>query len=86
MGNKPKSNDKNPAKDRCGTPSYALTPLLPYLPKDWIIWESATGEGLLADALEINGYKVIRGDILTGQNYFAYEPETYDCQVTNTPF
>jgi hypothetical protein len=86
MPSKPKNNRKDPVADRCGTPSYAVTPLLPYLPKDWVLWESASGEGLLVDALETNGYQVISGDILTGQNYFAYEPENYDCQVTNVPF
>jgi len=88
VATKPKSNDKNPQKDKCGTPSYALTPLLPYIPKDWIVWESASGEGLLADALEINGYQVIRSDILTGQNYFDDRnlPSHYDIQITNVPF
>lgn len=82
----PQTNDKNPAKDRCQTPSYALTPLLRFLPTDKLIWESAAGEGLLVDALELNGYKVVSSELERGQDYFLYQPDQWDIQVTNVPF
>lgn len=73
--------------DACQTPAYALDPLLPYLPREWVIWEPACGEGLLEDALYDSGFgTVVSGDILTGQNFFDYEPERWDCLITNPPY
>jgi len=37
--------------DEFQTPKYALDPLLPFLKKDWIIWECAWGKGSLAKHL-----------------------------------
>lgn len=92
---KPKRNDKDPARDRCQTPDYAVEPLLPYLyrlqaklGRQLVVWEPAAGEGLLVGYLQQAGFAVISGDILTGQDYFnpRSEPEQYDVQVTNVPF
>lgn len=75
--------------DACQTPAYALDPLLPYLPREWVIWEPACGEGLLVEALYDSGYRenqVVSSDILSGQNFFEYEPDNWDCLITNPPF
>ena len=72
--------------DACQTPAYAIDPLLPYLPGDWTIWEPACGENFLVDALYDANRKVTTGDILTGQNFFEYQPDTWDCQITNPPY
>lgn len=81
-----KAEESNP-RDRCQTPEYALDPLIPFLRSDWALWEAAAGEGLLVQHLHTAGFPhVIAGDILTGQNYFAYEPDAWDAQVTNPPF
>lgn len=59
------SAENMPEKDRCGTPPYALEPLLPFMDRDTIIWESASGEGLLVNALRRKGYdRIIYSDIL----------------------
>ena len=68
------------------TPPEALLPLYPYLKKDWVIWECGCGEGNLVRAFEEKGHKVIGTDILTGQDFLEYEPERYDCIVTNPPY
>lgn len=74
-------------QDLCQTPPYALDPLLPYLSNEWTIWEPACGEGLLVEGLYDSGIKsVVSGDIQTGQNFFEYTPEYWDCLVTNPPF
>lgn len=88
MARKPKNNDKNPARDACQTPSYALDLLIPYLKRDDIVWESAAGEGLLSDALGRYVKRVIGTDLLTGQNYFdnLHVPYHYTVQITNPPF
>lgn len=72
--------------DACQTPAYAVDPLLPYLPEGLNVWEPACGEGLLEDALIDSGFSVVSGDILTGQNFFDYEPDRWDCLVTNPPY
>jgi hypothetical protein len=69
------------------TPPEALTPLLPYLPKGWTIWEPAAGKGYLASALRGAGYRVIASDILTGQDFLRWQPaEPWDAIVTNPPY
>jgi hypothetical protein len=75
--------------DACQTPAYALDPLLPYLKREWAIWEAAAGEHRLVEALYDAGYSeanVIPSDLLTGQNFFEYEPDNWDCLVTNPPY
>jgi hypothetical protein len=73
--------------DACQTPAYALDPLLPYLDRNWTVWEPASGEGLLVEGLYDRGFSdVIGTDLLTGLNFFEFEPPTWDCLVTNPPF
>lgn len=70
--------------DRCQTPSYALDPILPYL--SGTVWECAAGEGSLSMALVKAGFKVVASDILRGQDFFRWQPESFDCIVTNPPY
>jgi hypothetical protein len=73
--------------DACQTPAHAIDPLLPYLPRNWVVWEPAAGEGNLVEALFDSGFsQVVASDILTGQNFFEFEPEEWDCLVTNPPY
>lgn len=83
---KPKQNYKPDERDNCQTPHYALDPLLPCLKSSWRIWESAAGERNIVSKLCQSGFDVIGTDILTGQDFFSYEPAIWDCQVTNPPF
>ena len=82
------SNEYEPQGfDLCQTPPYALDPLWPHLDGIQTIWEPACGEGYLADTLSTTGFKVLRTDLLTGQNFFEYQPEEgWDCLITNPPF
>lgn len=77
---------KQGSRDDYQTPPIALTPLLPHLKKNWIIWECAAGEGSLVKALRKEGYKVIATDIHSGKDFLNYEPRDYDCIITNPPF
>jgi hypothetical protein len=75
--------------DACQTPAYAIDPLLPYLDVDWVIWEPAAGENNLVEALYDSNYdtdQVVISDILTGQNFFEFKPEYWDCLITNPPY
>jgi hypothetical protein len=88
---KPKTNrvgDKDVSNgfDRCQTPEYAVAPLLPYMPTGGTVWECACGDGNIAGFLERQGFGVERSDLLTGQNFFDYEPARWDRIVTNPPY
>lgn len=68
------------------TPPYALEPLLPYLKKDWVIWECAAGKGNLTNELRRGGYDVVDTDILGGFDFLTNKPIVFDAIVTNPPF
>ena len=77
---------KKGSPDDFQTPPEALVPLLPFLKKDWTIWECASGKGNLSNYLKKQGFKVISTDILTGKDFLSYEPKQYDCIITNPPY
>lgn len=91
---KPKINRKGETGksnkyDQCQTPEYALTPLLSALTTDKGIWESAAGEyQFITNFLYKKGFYVISTDLLYSNHYdfFSYEPEEWDIQVTNPPY
>jgi len=68
------------------TPGYAIEPLIPFLKKDWIIWECACGKGNLVNAFKKRGFKVIGTDILDGKDFLKWQPDKFDCIVTNPPY
>lgn len=56
------------------TPPKALKPLLPYLKKDWTIWECAAGKGNLSNELKRLGFEVIATDILDHFDFLTNKP------------
>lgn len=68
------------------TPAEALKPLLPYLNKEWVIWECAEGKGNLTKALREEGFSVIGTDILSSKDFLIWQPEKFDCIITNPPY
>lgn len=85
---KPKLNLTGiPERDECQTPPYAVLPLVPYIPKEWIIWECASGEGWLAQALRyLTGCSVIETDLIRGMDFFKTNLQSTDIMITNVPF
>ena len=81
---------KTPARkgspDDFQTPPVALLPLLPYLDKHWTIWECASGQGLLSATLCHHGFNVVSSDILMEQDFRMWQPENWDCIITNPPY
>lgn len=83
-----KSNSKVSIRDEAQTPPYALLPLLPYIPRNFIIWESASSKyGFLGEAI-----RVLRGNVvietgmeLDGTDYLKSRP-LGDMQITNPPY
>ena len=53
-----------------------------FIPKDKIIWESAYCNGSSGEIWKELGYNVIHEN----KDYFNWEPENYDIQITNPPF
>lgn len=81
----------NGRPDNFQTPREALNTLLPFLKKDWQIWECAWGKGNLYRFLTESGFKVLgtdkngeaghKLDFLTDTMSFPF-----DCIVTNPPY
>jgi hypothetical protein len=69
--------------DELYTPEYAVSPLLPYLPKNKVIWECAWGTGELADHLRKAGYRVVGN---AKMDFLQEQPHRWDIIVTNPPF
>jgi len=78
----PNKNKDLENNDECYTPEYAIIPLLPYLKKEWKIWDCAFGSGRLAENFKKNGFEIIGNDNL---NFFD---ENLDCDFicTNPPY
>jgi len=68
------------------TPAYAIKPLLPYIPKEWVIWECASGKGNIVKAFENEGYSIFFTVILSGKDFLMWQPKGYDCIITNPPY
>jgi hypothetical protein len=71
----------NGRSDEFQTPKEAIIPLLPYLNKDWTIWECAWGKGSLAKHLDKEGFAVI-GD---NEDFLKSFKECH-CIITNPPY
>jgi len=67
--------------DEMFTPDYALNPLVPYLLKEFIIWECAYGSGALAKHLKKRGFKVIG----KGEDFMQTNKDC-DVIVSNPPY
>jgi len=57
------------------TPDWVIDYLIPYLRREWVIWECAMGKGNLVRALERKGFKVIGTDVREGYNFLEWEAE-----------
>ena len=78
---------KTKSADDFQTPATAVNPLLPYLKKEWTIWECAEGNGNLTKVLREKGFKVIGTDIKTGFNFLKDKPDfNFDFIITNPPY
>ena len=73
--------------DECYTPAYAVQPILEYIPKDAVVWcPFDTSDSEFVKVLTDAGIDTIASHISDGRNFFDYEPEHYDCIVSNPPF
>lgn len=78
--------DNFSVNDEKYTPNYAVLPMLKYLPKKtiWCPFDTKNSEFVLA--LQENNFDVVYSHIRTGQDFFEYEPPTWDIILSNPPF
>ena len=78
---------KNGAFDEIYTPDYAVYPIIPFLPKDKIIWcPFDTEESNYVKVLRKFGFEVINSHIEDGKDFFNWQPEEWDIIVSNPPY
>lgn len=73
----------NGRPDNFQTPKEAIDILIPYLKKDWRIWECAWGKGNLFRFLKEEGFDVIGSD---KEQDFLTSEIVCDCIITNPPY
>lgn len=79
--------DRTEKGDEHYTPFYAVEPLLKYIPEDKTVWCPFDEEwSAYYRLLKECGYCVVRSSLSEGQDFFSYEPETWDIIVSNPPF
>lgn len=74
-------------KDEYYTPTILVDAILPHIPmgsKVWCPFDTENSEFVLR--LKENGFEVIHSHIWDGKDFFEYEPEEYDCIISNPPF
>lgn len=74
--------------DECTTPPNGVTPILKYIPREWVVWcPFDKAESEFVKQITNNGNKVIATHIDDGQDFYTYEPsEHWDCIISNPPF
>jgi len=71
------------------TPKEAIDILIPYLKKEWKIWECASGKGNIVKALQEKGFDVYGSDIIHNSvcDFLTWRPcQKVDCIITNPPY
>jgi hypothetical protein len=77
------SNGNN---DECYTPSYGVTPILKYIPKDALVWcpfDTPKSEFVKQIGKQ---NEVIYSHINDGQDFLTFEPPVWDVIISNPPF
>jgi hypothetical protein len=77
---------RNNGPDDFQTPPHAVRWLVPYLRKEWRIWEGACGKGNIVRTLTEEGFTVEGTDLKTGTNFLTWKPREFDAIVTNPPY
>lgn len=80
-------SDRSKNGDERYTPSYAVKPLLEFIPSEKIIWCPFDKEcSAFVNVFKKSGYNVIHSHIDYGQDFFCYEPKKWDIMASNPPF
>jgi len=71
------------------TPPHGVRYITPFIPKHWVIWENACGEGQIVQTLKEDGYQVVGTDIMHGFDFLSplcTPGIEFDCILTNPPY
>lgn len=79
---------QSPKRDELYTPAHAVTPILPYIKPEWVVWECTDhGGSSITKILKQHGNTVHSSHITGGVDFLRTHPSfEYDCIVTNPPF
>lgn len=74
------------SNDECYTPAYGVRPILKYIPKDVKVWCPFDKEDseFVQQISEQN--EVVYSHLDTGQDFYEYEPDSWDVMISNPPF
>ena len=73
--------------DECMTPSYAIYPILKYIPKNLVIWCPFDKKDSEFVKVLSKTNEVIYSHIENGEDFYNYEPEkSWDIIISNPPF
>ena len=73
--------------DECYTPKYVVESIIPFLPKNKVIWcPFDRNDSEFVKVLVLKGFQVINTHIDYGQDFYDYEPKQWDIIVSNPPF
>ena len=74
-------------EDELYTPKILVEPIIQYLDPKWIIWcPFDTDKSEFVLILKEKGFNVIHSHIEEGKDFFKYEPEYFDCVISNPPY
>jgi hypothetical protein len=84
-----KSNEilySNGNNDECHTPDYAVIPIMEYIPKDAVVWcpFDTQDSRFVKEIAKTN--QVEFSHINNGQDFYKYEPKTWDIIISNPPY
>ena len=74
------------SNDECYTPDYGVEPILKQIPEGATVWcPFDTGESEFVKQISKQN-EIVYSHIVTGQDFFDYEPDKWDVMVSNQPF
>ena len=77
----------NSGNDEFYTPSYAIVPIMKYIPSGSKIWcPFDTDESLFVRDFRAGGFEVIATHIKNGEDFFKIEPVDCDYIISNPPY
>lgn len=75
--------------DQFQTPDWPIDILMRYIPREWVIWEPACGQGHMSARIAHHGNKTISTDIMHGFDFLSAlgsNLSEYDAIITNPPY
>jgi len=70
------------------TPDYGVYPILKYIPKNSTVWcpfDTKESE-FVKQISQLPSINVVYSHIQNGQDFFNYEPDSWDIMISNPPF